>query len=62
MLSIELTEYGLVDTLKEIKENLNEAAGKSVSKYDKDIVIYNSIGAIDALLNICLITEPIVKM
>lgn len=57
MLNIELTEYGLDDTLRDIKDSLSCVLGKSFSKNYKDNAINRAIGAIDALVNICLITE-----
>ncbi len=51
MLNIELTEYGLDDTLKDMKDRLEKAIGKKVSKEYKDNIIYETIGAINALYN-----------
>lgn len=57
MLDIKLTEYGLADTLIYMKDRLETAIGKKVSKEYKDKIIYESIGAINALYNVLQVTE-----
>ena len=57
MLNIKLTEYGVDDTLKDIRENLESALGKQTSKRRKDEMIYRALGAVDALWNMISITE-----
>jgi hypothetical protein len=57
MLKFELNEYGFDDILNDIREDLSNVLGKSFSKNEKDNVINRAIGAINALVNICLITE-----
>lgn len=57
MLKFELYEYGLKSILNDIREDLIDVLGKSFSKNEKDNAINRAIGAIDALVDICLITE-----
>lgn len=57
MLKFELNEYGFDNILNDIREDLGDVLGKSFSKNEKDNAINRAIGAIDALVNICLITE-----
>lgn len=57
MLKFELNEYGFDNILNDIREDLGGVLGKSFSKNEKDNAINRAIGAIDALVNICLITE-----
>jgi hypothetical protein len=57
ILDIKLTEYGLDDTLKYIKDRLETAIGKKISKEYKDNIIYETIGAINALYNVLQVTE-----
>lgn len=57
MLNIELTEYGLDDTLRDIKDSLSCVLGKSFSKNYKDCAINRAIGALDAVINMSLVTE-----
>lgn len=56
MLNIELTEYGVEDTLKEIGEYL-ESAIKSKSKKQKNEMIYKALGAINTLYYVIDVTE-----
>lgn len=57
MLKIELTSYGLYDTLKEIRGDLNSALGSNISKKRKDEMIYKALGCIDALWNLVQVIE-----
>ena len=57
MLEIKLTEYGLDDTLIYMKDRLETAIGKNVSKEYKDNIIYETIGTINALYNILQVTD-----
>ena len=57
MLDIKLTEYGLDDTLKYMKDRLETAIGKKVSKEYKDNIIYETIGTINTLYNVLQVTE-----
>lgn len=59
MLNIELTEYGLDDTLKYMKDRLETAIGKKVTKEYKDNIIYETIGAINALYNVLQVTDVV---
>lgn len=56
MLNIELSEYGVEDTLKEIAEYLEEAI-KSSSKKRKNEIIHKALGAIDTLYYVINVTE-----
>ena len=56
-MDIKLTEYGLDDTLKYIKDRLKIAIGKKISREYKDNIIYETIGAINALYNVLQVTE-----
>ena len=56
MLKIELNEYGVEDTLKEISEYL-ESAIKSNSKKQKNEIIYKALGAINTLYYVIDVTE-----
>ena len=57
MLKIELTSYGLDDTLKEISGDLNSALGSNISKKRKDAMIYKVLGCVDALWNLVRVIE-----
>lgn len=56
MLKIELNQYGVEDTLKEISEYL-ESAIVSNSKKRKDEIIHKALGAIDTLYYVLDVTE-----
>ena len=56
MLKIELAEYGVEDTLKEVSEYL-ESAIKCISKREKNNIIYKALGAINALYYVINVTE-----
>lgn len=49
MMNIALHEYGIENTLREIRQTLEEALGKIVSKELKDIAIAKALGLADAL-------------
>ena len=57
MLNIELTEYGIDDTLKMIKNDLESVLGKGYSKKQKDAVMYKTLGAVDTLWNLIQVIE-----
>ena len=56
MLKIELYDYGVEDTLKDISEYL-ESAIKSTSKKKKNEIIYKALGAIDTLYYVINVEE-----
>ena len=56
MLKIELTDYGLEDTLKEISNYL-ESAIKSKHKKQKDTLMIKALGAIETLCYIINVEE-----
>lgn len=56
MLKIELNDYGVDDTLKEIGGYL-ESAIKTKSKKQKDEKIYKALGAVETLYYVINITE-----
>ena len=57
MLNIELTSWGLDDTLKEIMRDLENVLGNNNSKKRKDEVIYKTLGAVNAIWNMVTVTE-----
>lgn len=56
MLKIELCDYGVEDTLKDISEYL-ESAIKSTSKKKKNEIIYKALGAINTLYYVINVEE-----
>lgn len=56
MLNIELSEYGIENTLREVSEYL-ESAIKSSSKKKKNEIMYKALGAIDTLYYVVDVTE-----
>ena len=57
MLNIKLTEYGLDDTIKEIKSDLKSVLGRSYSKKQKDNMIYKTLGAVNTIWNMVQVIE-----
>ena len=57
MLKIELTSYGLDDTLKEIMDDLSDVLGNSHSKRRKDEAIYKTLGSVKALFSMIHVIE-----
>jgi hypothetical protein len=57
MLNIELTWYGLDDTLKELIDALESALGNDNSKRRKDEMIYKALGYTNAVLNMVRVVE-----
>lgn len=57
MLNIELTLYGVDDTLKEIREDLNSVLGSNISKKRKDEIIYKTIGSVKTLWRLIYVSE-----
>lgn len=57
MLNMELTSYGLDDTLKKIMNDLESALGRSCSKKQKDKAICKTLGAINTLWNMIQVIE-----
>ena len=57
MLKIELSEYGLDDTLNDIRGRLRGALGKKVSKKNKDTAIREAIASLEAIRNMIYIEE-----
>lgn len=57
MLNIELTWYGLDDTIKELSDAL-ESALNGNSKRRKDEMIYKALGYANAVLNMVRVVEP----
>ena len=56
MLKIELNDYGVEDTLREVSGYL-ESAIKSISKREKNEIIHKALGAINALYYVISIQE-----
>ena len=57
MLKIELSSYGYYDAIKEIRDDLEKAFGKSVSRKQKDEAICKALGAVKALWNLVDVEE-----
>ena len=57
MLNIELTSYGLDDTLRDIMDDLESAMGNNISKRRKDEIIYKILGTVNALCHIVQVVE-----
>jgi len=57
MLNIELTSWGLDDTLKEIMRDLENVLGNNNSKKRKDEVIYKTLGAVNTIWNMVTVIE-----
>lgn len=57
MLNIELTSYGLDDTLKDIMNDLELAIGNNISKRRKDEIIYKILGTVNALYQTIQVVE-----
>lgn len=57
MLNIELTWYGLDDTIKELIDALESALNDN-SKRRKDEMIYKALGYANAVLNMVRVVEP----
>jgi hypothetical protein len=57
MLGIELVQSGLDDTIKDIREILESALGRDISKNKKDEAINRTLGAIDTVLNMIRVFE-----
>lgn len=57
MLNIELTWYGLDDTIKELIDALDNALGNCNSKRRKDEMIYKALGYANAVLNMVRVVE-----
>lgn len=57
MLKIELSSYGYYDAIREIRNDLEQALGKNVSKKQKDVYICKALGAVKALWNLVELTE-----
>lgn len=57
MLNIELTWYGLDDTLKELISALESALGNDNSKRRKDEMIYKALGYANAMVNMVRVVE-----
>jgi hypothetical protein len=57
MLNIELTWYGLDDTIKELIDALESALNDN-SKRRKDEMIYKALGYTNAVLNMVRVVEP----
>lgn len=57
MLNIELTECGLDEILRDINNNLKSVLGRKNSKKQKDDAICKTIGAVNALYQMIMITE-----
>ena len=49
MMNIALHEYGIENTLTEIRHTLEDALGANVSKKQKDIAIAKALGAVVSL-------------
>ena len=56
-MKIKLTNWGLDDTLRDMKNNLCNALGRDISKNDKDSAMREAIGSIEALINLIIIEE-----
>lgn len=52
MLNIVLNEYGVETTLTEIRDTLENALCKTISKKQKDVAIAKALGAVEALFYI----------
>lgn len=57
MLSMELIQDGLDNTLRDMRVDLEDVLGKNVSKQQKDAIIYKTLGAINTLWNMIRVTE-----
>lgn len=57
MLGIELVQSGLDDTIKDIREILESALGRDISKNKKDEAINRTLGAIDTVWNMIRVFE-----
>jgi hypothetical protein len=57
MLYIELDEYGVENTIREIQDHLKSVLGQNISKKQKDGAISRALGAMDALYYMIQITE-----
>lgn len=57
MLNIELTSFGLDETLKDIMKDLESVLGGDSSKRRKDEVMYKVLGAVTALWNMVQVVE-----
>lgn len=57
MLNIELTSYGLDDTLKGIMDDLESAMGNNISKRRKDEIIYKTLGTVNTLYHMVQVVE-----
>lgn len=57
MLNIELTQYGVDDTLKLVTDNLKAALGRNISKKQKDNTIQRAIGSLETLYCLVLVTD-----
>lgn len=51
MLNIKMNEFGVENTLTEIRYYLKDAIGDKVSKKRKDEAICKALGAVEALFN-----------
>ena len=49
MLKIVLNEFGVDNTLTEIRHTLEDALGTNISKKQKDIAIAKALGAVESL-------------
>lgn len=56
-MKIKLTNWGLDDTLKYMRDTLCNSLGRGVSKNDKDAAMREVIGSIEALNNLIIIKE-----
>jgi hypothetical protein len=56
-MKIKLTNWGLDDTLRDMKNNLCEVLGRDVSKNAKDAAMYEVIGSIEALYNLIAVED-----
>ena len=59
MLNVEMTVYGIDDTLKEMRIDLEDALGRGVSKKRKNELIYKTLGAINTLWNLINVTKDV---
>lgn len=57
MFNIELTSYGLDDTLKDIMDDLESAIGNNISKRKKDEIIYKILGTVNTLYRMVQVVE-----
>lgn len=59
MFEIKLDSYGVVDTIRDVKDMLKEVSGSNVSKKNKDIAICKAVGALDTLWSLIHVVEVV---